>query len=359
MGTKFGIDISRWQKGLSLSQAKSEGVEFVIIKGGGADSGLYKDSQFDNFYNQAINLNLSIGCYYFGQAFSVDEAKKEAQHFVSILSGKDINRVFYDVEAKMLNQGRQHLTDIVKVFCDTMNKAGYKCGIYMSASPFRTQVYDTQLSQYSHWVASYGKGKPSCQNNVDIWQFGGEINYIRSNKIAGKIVDQNYLYVDNYFSNDLVVVSADTGNKTIQELVDEVFNGLWGNGTERKRNLEAAGYDYAQVQAAVDAEYKKRNEKTEKTIDQLANEVLAGVWGNNPLRRIKLLLAGYDATAVQKRVDEICKQRKQEHKTYVVVKGDTLSSIAKKYNTSVAVLQKINAISDPNKIYVGQVITIA
>lgn len=39
---------------------------------------------------------------------------------------------------------------------------------------------------------------------------------------------------------------------------------------------------------------------------------------------------------------------------YVVQKGDTLSRIAKKYNTTVDELQKLNGISNPNLIRVGQ-----
>lgn len=40
--------------------------------------------------------------------------------------------------------------------------------------------------------------------------------------------------------------------------------------------------------------------------------------------------------------------------TYTVQKGDTLSKIAKKYNTTVDALQKLNRIRNPNLIRVGQ-----
>ena len=42
--------------------------------------------------------------------------------------------------------------------------------------------------------------------------------------------------------------------------------------------------------------------------------------------------------------------------SYIVVAGDTLSAIATKYNTTYQELAKINNISDPNSIYVGQII---
>lgn len=43
-------------------------------------------------------------------------------------------------------------------------------------------------------------------------------------------------------------------------------------------------------------------------------------------------------------------------KEYVVLKGDTLSSIANKYNTTVTKLIKLNKIKDANSIYIGQII---
>ncbi len=47
-------------------------------------------------------------------------------------------------------------------------------------------------------------------------------------------------------------------------------------------------------------------------------------------------------------------QTKATPKTYTVQKGDTLSRIAKKYNATVDELQKLNGISNPNLIRVGQ-----
>lgn len=43
------------------------------------------------------------------------------------------------------------------------------------------------------------------------------------------------------------------GKKTMDQLVREVIQGLWGNGTARAKALTAAGYNYAKVQAAVNA----------------------------------------------------------------------------------------------------------
>ena len=39
--------------------------------------------------------------------------------------------------------------------------------------------------------------------------------------------------------------------KSVDEVAKEVINGKWGNGSERKKRLEEAGYNYAEVQARV------------------------------------------------------------------------------------------------------------
>tara|TARA_R100001015_G_C4629980_1_gene191256 strand:- start:755 stop:1135 length:381 start_codon:yes stop_codon:yes gene_type:complete len=44
--------------------------------------------------------------------------------------------------------------------------------------------------------------------------------------------------------------------------------------------------------------------------------------------------------------------------TYKIKSGDTLSQIAKKYNTTVKTLQKINNIKDPNKIRAGKSLSV-
>lgn len=41
--------------------------------------------------------------------------------------------------------------------------------------------------------------------------------------------------------------------KNIDEIVAEVKKGLWGNGAERKQRLEAAGYNYEEIRAAINA----------------------------------------------------------------------------------------------------------
>lgn len=78
------------------------------------------------------------------------------------------------------------------------------------------------------------------------------------------------------------------------ELAAEVKQGKYGNGNDRMKIL---GGRYDAVQAIVNG--------SSKSVDELAREVIAGKWGNDPERTQKLTAAGYDASAVQSRVNEL------------------------------------------------------
>lgn len=96
------------------------------------------------------------------------------------------------------------------------------------------------------------------------------------------------------------------GGKSINEIAREVIAGNWGNGDDRRRRLEGAGYNYGQVQDEVNrilGAGSSAPAPSGKSIAQLADEVLMGQWGNDPQRRQSLQAAGYDADAVQAEVN--------------------------------------------------------
>jgi len=96
--------------------------------------------------------------------------------------------------------------------------------------------------------------------------------------------------------------TSQTKKKSVDELAREVIQGKWGNGEERKQKLTSAGYDYSAVQ-------KRVNEllTSKKSVDELAREVIQGKWSNGEERRKKLTAAGYNYSAVQERVNELMK----------------------------------------------------
>jgi GH24 family phage-related lysozyme (muramidase) len=50
------------------------------------------------------------------------------------------------------------------------------------------------------------------------------------------------------------------GGKSVEELALEVLDGVWGSGQTRRANLTAAGYNYAMVQARVNEIIKQRKQ---------------------------------------------------------------------------------------------------
>lgn len=306
---KFGIDISVWQKGFNFDKAIAEGVEFAILRGA---YHLSKDKCFEDFYAACKARNLPVGVYLYSMAKTVSEAKEEANNLIkNVLKGKRFEYPIYmDVEDKTQRAlGKTLLTDIVVAFCETLENAGYYVGIYSSASFIRSYMEEDRLAPYDKWVAQWSK-KCTYTGDYGLWQFGGETNLVRSNKIAGVVCDQDYAYKDypaiikeaglNGFGEPETVKT-----KTVEELAQEVINGVWGNGAARKAALIKAGYNYDNVQAKVNELLSGK--KPSKTVTEIAKEVIAGKWGNGADRKKRLKAAGYDYDAVQRRVNELLK----------------------------------------------------
>lgn len=199
MSKLFGIDTSRWQGDFDFQRAKdNEGVDFAIIKAGGADDGLYEDREFENSYNKLESAGIHKGAYFFGNALSADEAVNEARCFAQLLAGKSFcYPVFYDVEAGMVTGN--DLTDIIMAFLDEMRNAGYKnVGLYSYENCVNNYVDISRVKEagYAIWVAKYSDAEPRIAVDYDMWQFGGSVNYLRDTQINGQTVDQNYCYTD-------------------------------------------------------------------------------------------------------------------------------------------------------------------
>lgn len=76
--------------------------------------------------------------------------------------------------------------------------------------------------------------------------------------------------------------------KSNDELAAEVLAGKWGNGGDRQRRIEAAGYSFSAVQAAVNARLGGARPAA-KSIAQMAAEVIAGKHGSGHSNRQRSL----------------------------------------------------------------------
>lgn len=99
--------------------------------------------------------------------------------------------------------------------------------------------------------------------------------------------------------------STTSNKKSIDTIVEEVIAGKWGNGEDRKTRLQNAGYNYNEVQAAVNNKLSgKSTSSNKKSNETIANEVIKGLWGNGTDRKNRLTAAGYDYNAIQKIVNQ-------------------------------------------------------
>lgn len=96
--------------------------------------------------------------------------------------------------------------------------------------------------------------------------------------------------------------------RSIDEVAKSVINGDYGVGDDRVKRLTAAGYDAKAVQARVNEMLTGKTTTTKKSIATIAKEVIKGKWGNGADRKKKLTAAGYDYDAVQKEVNKQLKK---------------------------------------------------
>lgn len=344
-----GIDVSEFQGNINWDKVKADGIEFAILKLGNIydyDTN-YKDSKFETNYKEAKKRGIKLGAYIYNYCNTIDTLKKGLEWAIKKLEGKELDLPFYlDMEDKDIQgETKASLTEQCNEFAKYVESKGYQAGVYANVNWLKNELNPNDFDKkISVWVAQYYK---ECQytGKYDIWQYAsdGSVSGISGN------CDMNYLY-----NEDIIKESeTDTSDKkTIDELAEEVIDGKWGDGEDRKTKLEKAGYDYDAVQDRVNEILSR----PKKSITEVAKDVIDGKYGNGETRKKKLEAEGYNYDTVQAKVNQLLGANVT--KTYTVKSGDTLSGIASKYKTTVAKLVKDNNIKNANLIYVGQKIVI-
>ena len=345
-----GIDVSEFQGNIDWNKVKADGIEFAILKLGNIydyDEN-YLDSKFEENYKNAKAQGIKVGAYIYNYCNAVDTLKKGLKWAFEKLGNKKLDLPIYlDMEDKDIQgETKVSLTEQCNEFAKFVQEKGFKAGVYANVNWLKNELNPGDFEpSISVWVAQYYK---ECQytGKYDIWQYAsnGKVSGISGN------CDMNYLY-----NEDIIKESGSTENtdkKSVDELAQEVIDGKWGDGEARKKKLEAAGYDYNAVQNRVN----EMLAKPKKSVAEVAKDVIAGKYGNGDNRKKKLEAEGYDYDQVQAKVNQLLGANTT--KTYTVKSGDTLSGIASKYKTTVAKLVKDNNIKNANLIYPGQKIVI-
>lgn len=361
--TLNGIDVSNWQRGIDLSKVTCD---FVIAK---ATEGIgYVDKSCDGFIQQALKLGKKIGFYHFARPTKNNDPVREADFFYENCKG------YFGKAIPILDWEAENKQNVAyaKAWLDRVyQRSGVKPVIYMSESVVNSYDWSSVANaDYGLWVAKYRDNNPDYNYNmanagsrprVKWWKFYCMWQWTSTGRLSGYNgkLDCNVFYGDQstwdaYVGKSTSTVKPQTNptRKTNDQLADEVIAGQWGNGEDRKNRLTQAGYDYNAIQNIVN----KKLAPARKSNDQIANEVIAGQWGNGDDRKQRLTSAGYNYTVIQAIVNKLMGADKAVY--YTVRSGDTLSGIASKYGTTYQKLAKMNSITNPNKIYAGQKIRV-
>ena len=310
-----GIDISSYQGyNIDFSAVRNSGIEICIVKA--TESTMYTNMYFDSQASGALNAGLKVGFYHFfrGQGIA------EADYFCSVINRyKDRMTIkpVIDVEVPVADINNQVLLFINRV----KQVLGLDCVIYSGAYFAGDNLTDINLLNYGLWVAYYYVSTPTLRG---IWT--GFVGHQYSDQ--GIIPGING-YVDlNNFYDGMFIGTPSSGGNTGGVSPAPVGRTKNADGTYTVKSgdtLSAIANDFG------------------VTVDQLVR------WNNisNPnLITVGQILYFSD------------KSSSGSGTTYVVQAGDTLSGIAARFGTTVAELVSLNNISDPNLIYVGQVLKI-
>ncbi len=210
-----------------------------------------------------------------------------------------------------------------RMFCYRLSGEGYKAckAIYNVLAPLtigesenikeRPELYEVNMPkaptvyievdfhdvpEVAKWIIEHTKeiGETICKGVCDY--YGVEYKAVSEPVVDAPVVDEP------------VVVQP---VKTVTQLAREVLKGKWGNGSARKANLTAAGYDYNAVQKEVNrlcnSGKTTATTSTTKTNEAVAKEVIQGKWGNGVDRKNRLTASGYDYLAIQSIVNKMLK----------------------------------------------------
>lgn len=316
-----GIDVSNWQGYIDYEQVKNDGIDIVYIKSSQGDN--IVDAYFKINYNNAKANGLKVGFYHFLTARNEEDAIKQAEFFSSVISNTNPDcklamdfEVFGDLTVTEVN-------NISKVFLEKVKEITGKEVIIYSDTFNASNVFREELAQnYPLWIAEYGVEVPR-QTNWETWEgfqytSSGEVNGIRG-------------YVDrDKFTNQILLQDTSQITPTGSP---ENYNHDTSYIVQSGNTLSSIALKYG------------------TTVSELV--ILNNIKNPNliyPGEEIKVPINGNTQNETEYHTGHII---------YSVKRGDTLSELALRFNTTVQEIAKLNNIQNVNLIYVGEKLRIS
>jgi len=218
------------------------------------------------------------------------------------------------VSAAFIATGLTDIFPCVECGCERMVTLAKNAGIWVENDAYVPATGDVILYDWDDSGSGDNTGN-SDHVGIVVSVSGSTIKVIEGNKtdtVGYRSIAVNGKYIRGFIcpkydtSGGTVTNSPSTG-KSVAEVAQEVLAGKWGNGDARKTALTNAGYDYAAVQAAVNQLVNGKTTTPSKSVEEVAKEVINGKWGNGDARKTALENAGYNYSEVQAKVNELLK----------------------------------------------------
>ena len=291
---------------LFIDVASHQGYDITgILEQMGTTNTIIKISEGTTYLNPCLSAQVEqsnpIGFYHFAWfGGDVEQAEAEARYFLDNVPQK-VKYLCLDYEDHASGD-KQANTDACIRFMEILKENGYE-PIYYSYKPFTLNniYYEQILAKFpnSLWIAGYGLNDGTAD-----FDYFPSMDGIRWWQYSSNPYDKNIVLLDD--SEEDILISKNT-SKSLDTVANEVIQGIWGNGQERFDNLTNAGYNAQAVQDRVNAILNDETpiNSASSDLDSVAQEVLQGLWGNGQERYDSLTRAGYDAQTVQDRVNSL------------------------------------------------------
>ena len=368
-----GIDVSRWQGNINFEQVANSGIQIVYIKA--TEGTTYVSPTFESSYQNAKVNGLKIGFYHYVTARTEQEAQAEAQFFASKIQGKQIDcRLAMDFE-EFGNLNNEEINAIGLAFIKKLEELTQKPVVIYSNTYTARTVWNGEILNYPLWVAEYGVSKPRDNGKWSTyvgWQYTdtGKVNGISGNVDRDKFTKEIFINEEDKSSETLpnvetpavnyITITIAKGNTlsgiaksydtTVQELVkiNNIINPnlIYAGNTLKVPVTTSGGTGDDPLGEIV---YVVKQGDTLSKIALNYDSTVTRIASENSIQNPNLIYPGQRLIIkTQSMGTEL------GHMCYRVVRGDTLYSIARRYNTTIANIVMLNRIQNPNLIYPGQ-----
>lgn len=312
-----GLDVSEYQGDIDFARVRENGFTAVYIRSSvGSD---YVDPYLERNYKNARANEFKVGFYHYVTAVSVAQAREEADFFLKAIAGKTSEmRLAMDFET-LSNISKETANQVAYEFLSTIEqKSGLGTVVYTNPN-FIRNVWDSRIyDNYPLWLAQWGVSTPETGtwNKWIGWQYSDDG---RVDGISGRV--------------DL--------DKFTEEIFLDESTPLPGNPEEPGTNLTKL--------ICITVEWGD-------TLTYLARKYDTTVSSLVKLNNIKNPNRIYTGQRLYVRV--LADAEGQCCDSYTIQRGDTLYDIARRFSTTVRHLAEVNNISNPDRIYAGEVISL-